>query len=108
MSIVSIQLRVARSCLRQGLVWEIYSFGKSLCSRALVVGGCAALPGLFDCHQPCQISELALRTGLLPSLPPCQDQPAFCRGGGELHRTVKQNSLNLPLMAASASFCAKS
>lgn len=89
-SIVSLQHRVARSRLRQGLVWEIYSFGRSLCSRALVVGGCAALPGLFDCHQPCQISELALRTSLLLSLPRCQDQPAFCRGGGELHRTVKQ------------------
>lgn len=72
------------------------------------MGGCAALPGLFDCHQLCQISELALRTSLLLSLPHCQDQTTFCRGGGELHRIVKQNSLNLPLMAASASFCAKS
>lgn len=72
------------------------------------MGGCAALPGLFDCHQPCQISELALRTSLFLSLPHCQDQPAFCRGGGKLHRTVKQNSLNLPLMAVSASFFAKS
>lgn len=84
------------------------AFGKNLWSRALILGSCAALPGLFDCHQPCQISELVLRISLLLSLPRCQDQPTFCRGGGELHRTVKQNSLNLPLMAASASFCAKS
>lgn len=69
---------------------------------------CAAVPGLLDCHQPCQITELALRPSLLLSLPCCQGQPAFCRGGGRLHRTVKQKSLNLPLMAAPASFCTTS
>lgn len=69
---------------------------------------CAAVPGLLDCHQPCQISGLALRPSLLLPLPRCQDQPVFCRGGGGLHRALKQNNLNLPLMAAPASFSATS
>lgn len=114
MPCVSIQHRVAPSGaslghqLCAGLVWEGNSLGQSHCGGPPVVDSCAAVPGLPDCHRPCQISGLALGPSLLLSLPHCQDQPAFCRGGGELYRTVKQNSLNLPLIAAPASFSATS